>query len=153
MVTTPTELNIPTTLYDLDYCLWVERTIQLLREGKFSDVDIPNLLEELDDMSGSQRDALESNLAIILMHLLKYAYQKERRSNSWRYTLVEHRQRIERAFRRSPSLKRYYQEVFEDCYKNARQLAAAETGLEISVFPEICPFTQEQALSTGFLPE
>ena len=58
-------------IYDRDYCLWIETMMQLLREGKFSEIDIPNLLEELDDMSGSQRDALESNLEIILMHLLK----------------------------------------------------------------------------------
>jgi hypothetical protein len=146
----PTE-NID--IYDQDYCLWVETMMQLLREGKFNQLDIPNLLEELDDMSGSQRDALESNLEIILMHLLKYCHQPQLRSRSWLLTIFEHRHRLRKAFKPSPSLQCYYQEVFPECYQTARKMASIETGLPISDFSGIFPFTPEQVLDIDYLPE
>lgn len=139
-------------VYDRDYCLWIESMMQLLREGKLTELDIPNLLEELDDMSGSQRDALESNLEIILMHLLKYCFQVQLRSRSWLLTIFEHRNRLKKAFKRSPSLQRYYQEVFPECYQTARRMASIETGLPISDFPEVSPFTPEQVLDIDYLP-
>ena len=140
-------------IYNQDYCLWVETMMQFLREGKLTELDIPNLLEELDDMSGSQRDALESNLEVILMHLLKYCYQSQLRSRSWLLTIFEHRNRLRKAFKRSPSLQRYYQEIFAECYQTARKMASIETDLSISVFPEIAPFTPEQVLDIDYLPE
>jgi len=140
-------------IYNRDYCLWIDSMMQLLREGKFSEIDIPNLLEELDDMSGSQKDALESNLEVILMHLLKYCFQPQLRSRSWLLTIFEHRNRLKKAFKRSPSLQRYYQEIFLECYQTARKMASIETGLPISDFPETIPFTPEQALDIDYLPD
>jgi len=140
-------------IYNHDYCLWIEAMMQLLREGKLTELDIPNLLEELDEMSGSQRDALESNLEIILMHLLKYYFQSELRSRSWLLTIFEHRNRLKKAFKRSPSLQRYYQEVFLECYQTARKMTSIETGLSISNFPENSPFTTEQLLDIDYLPK
>jgi len=58
-------------------------------------------------MGRSERRAVESNLEVVLMHLLKYCYQADGRSNSWRYTLTEHRSRLAKLLRDSTSLKRY----------------------------------------------
>jgi hypothetical protein len=55
------------------------------------------------------------------MHLLKWQYQKDKRTNSWRYTIIEHRDRLEVAFRDSPSFKRYFNEILEKCYQKARR--------------------------------
>jgi hypothetical protein len=38
------------TLYDQDYYLWLRTTINQLRTGQFSAVDLENLLEELETM-------------------------------------------------------------------------------------------------------
>ena len=138
--------------YERDYCLWIDYTIQLIQQGEFSKMDIPNLLDELDDMSGSQRDALESNLEIVLMHLLKYCNQPKLRSRSWLLTIFEHRNRLKKVFRRSPSLQRHYQEVFQESYQTAKKMASIETGLSLSDFPEVSPFTHEQVLDTDYLP-
>lgn len=78
-------------LYEQDYALWLDTTGQLLKAGRLAEVDIANLLEELNDMGRSEKQALTSNLIVVLMHLLKYAYQPGQRSNSWRFTLKEHR--------------------------------------------------------------
>lgn len=140
------------TLYEQDFYLWLEETIKLLEERQLSAVDLPHLIEELIGMSNSERSALESNLTIILMHLLKYAYQPEKRSSSWRVTIREHRRRISKAFKKSPSLKRYFAEVFEECYQDARALAADETMILIERFPAVCPFTPDESLNPDYLP-
>lgn len=141
------------SLYDRDFCLWLEQTASLLHRGKFSELDVPNLIEEIESMGRSEKQALTSNLRIVLMHLLKYRYQPQRRSNSWRHTLVEHRLRLQEAFKASPSLKRHYAETFVECYQNARKLAAAETGLSVAAFPEESPFSPEQALDIDYFPD
>ena len=86
------------------------------------------------------------------MHLLKYKYQSDKQTNSCLFTIVEHRKRLQEAFKVSPSLRRYYEEVFLDCYQDARELASAETGLSMQIFSEVCPFTPEEALNPNYLP-
>lgn len=139
-------------LYDQDYYLWLKTTQKQLATGDFSALDIANLVEELADMGKSEKRAVESNLTILIMHLLKYQYQPQKRSNSWRFTIREHRRRLEKLFKDSPSLKGYFSEVFNECYQDARELAAAETGLLLETFPTQTPFTIEDILSPAFLP-
>ena len=140
-------------LYEQDFCLWVDKALVLLREGNLTHLDLANLLEEIEDMSNSQKQALESNLKIILMHLLKYKYQSDKRTNNWRYTIVEHRQKIRKAFKNSPSLKRHFLEEFADVYLDARKLASVETNIDIDNFPITSPFTEFQVLDEDYLPE
>lgn len=140
------------TLYDTDYYLWIQKTIELLNEEKFREIDIINLIEEIEDMGKSEKKSITSNLRILLMHLLKYKYQPEKRTNSWLFTIREHRKRLKESFKISPSLKRYYDEVFVESYQDARELAADETGLSINTFPELSPFTSEDTLNQDYLP-
>ena len=140
-------------LYDRDYCLWLETTAQLLKNRQLNDIDFEHLIEEIEAMGRSEKNALESNLMVILMHLLKYKYQPEKRSNSWKYTLREHRNRIKKAFKSSPSLKPYFETIFSDCYQEARKLAADETGLSLETFPKESPFAFEATLNPDYLPE
>ena len=140
------------SLYEQDYYLWLTTTAEILQSNNLSQLDLPNLIEEIQDMARSEKNALESNLCIILMHLLKYKYQAEKRTNSWRYTIREHRRRIRKAFRNSPSLKPYFHQVFAECYEDARKLAADETGLPLKTFPDEAMFTPEETLDPEYLP-
>ncbi|ELR96259.1 DUF29 domain-containing protein [Gloeocapsa sp. PCC 73106] len=133
-------------LYDQDYYLWLESTAKLLQLQKFHEVELFNLVEEITDMGKNEKRAITSNLRILLMHLLKYQYQP------WLFTIVEHRQRIKESLAMSPSLRSYYRQVFAQSYQDARELAAAETGLSVSSFPENPPFTPEDALNSNYLP-
>lgn len=142
-----------TQLYDSDYFQWIEATITKLKAAKFSEVDWENLIEELEGMSRSEKRAVYSNLKILLLHLLKYRYQPDKRSKSWTSSICEHQQRIFRSFRESPSLKRYFETVIPESYNDARKLASKETGLIMDVFPEECPFTLEEILDQEFLGE
>lgn len=138
--------------YDQDFILWLEQTIQLLTKQQYHAIDWEHLQEELESMGKSEKNALRSNLRVLLMHLLKYQYQPEKRTNSWLYTIFEHRTRLLEAFEDSPSLKRYYQENFGTCYQKARKEAALETGLSLNLFPEESPFSPEETLNLDFLP-
>ena len=129
------------------------KTAQLLRERKFKKVDLDNLIEEIESMGRSEKKAVRSNLRILLTHLLKYKYQSQKRSNSWLFTIVEHRQRIKDSFKDSPSLNRHFIQEFAECYQDARALAAAETGLPIDTFPVDSPFSPEDTIDADYLPE
>jgi hypothetical protein len=102
-------------------------------------------------MERSEKRAIKSNLKILLMHLLKYKYQSQKLSNSWKYTIREHRGRLQDNFQDSPSLKSYFTEIFDECYQEARKLATDETGLSLNVFPLESPFTQEETLDSDYL--
>ena len=153
MTITTHKTNSHTQLYEQDFSLWLEQSVKLLREGNLDALDIENLIEEIECMGRSEKQAVKSNLEIILMHLLKYEYQPEKRSNSCRYTLLEHRRRLAQAFKASPSLKRYFLQEFEDCYQGARKLASVETGIEIATFPLETPFAIAKVLDEDYLPE
>jgi hypothetical protein len=140
------------TLYEQDYYLWLEKTVDDLLTGRWSELDLSNLVEEIKDMGRSERRALESNLSVILLHLLKYKYQPTHRSNSWLSSILEHRLRIRKQLKQSPSLKPYLEQVFEECYGEARLLAVVETGLPQATFPTSSPFTTEESLSIDYLP-
>lgn len=140
-------------LYELDFNLWLEETATLLKERQVQQLDYDNLIEEIESMGRSEKNALESNLEQLLMHLLKWKYQQNKRSNSWQYSITEHCLRLNKAFKKSPSLKGYFKEVFEECYQNSRLLASKDTGLNKDIFPVTCPFSKEEILNPEYLPE
>jgi Domain of unknown function DUF29 len=140
------------SLYDVDFMRWVETTAEQLRAQDYGSVDWENLIEEIEDMSRRERKALKSNLVVILLHLLKWQYQPECRTGSWRGSIREHRRRINEDLKDSPSLAPYLQEVFAECYEYAREQASDETGLSVETFPSDCPYTSEQSLESKFLP-
>ncbi|CAD5938850.1 hypothetical protein PCC9214_01785 [Planktothrix tepida] len=148
-----TESKPNSSLYEEDYHLWLMNTIHQLQQGKLAEVDMVNLIEELEAMVRSEKKAIRSNLRILLIHLLKYKYQSEKRTNSWLFTIREHRKRLRDDFKNSPSLKRYFLDVFEECYQDARELTADETGLTVDTFPVESPFSQEDTLNPDYLPE
>lgn len=140
-------------LYESDYYLWLQTIVESMKAGDLTAIDWENLIEEIEEMGRREKRAVFSNLKILLMHLLKYKYQPQKRSNSWLFTILEHRQRLQEDFEASPSLKNYFRQCFEKCYLSARQLAATETGLPLVSFPEKSPFTPEETLNTDFLPK
>jgi predicted DNA-binding ribbon-helix-helix protein len=148
----PTE-TMSSELYEQDFYQWIETTAKLLRDRNFSALDMDNLIEEIETMGRSEKRSLRSALKVLLMHLLKYKYQPEKRSNSWKSTIIEQRDRLKEYLADSPSLKPYLREVFTQCYQESKTLAASETRLSIKIFPVESPFTIEQTLDFDYLPE
>ncbi|PSP16718.1 MAG: DUF29 domain-containing protein [Cyanobacteria bacterium QS_8_64_29] len=140
-------------LYETDYARWLDEAIERLKAREFDALDLPNLIEELADMGRNERRALASNLRVFLQHLLKWVYQPEQRTSSWRSSIIEHRERIQEQLADSPSLKPYLAQQFERQYTKARKLAASDTDLPLERFPAKPPFSTEQVLDETFLPE
>ncbi len=139
--------------YDQDFYAWVLENAELLRQGRFSEVDIEHVAEELEDMGKSTKRELVSRLAVLLAHLLKWDFQPDRRGNSWRYTIEEQRLRIAQLLRENPSLRHLLGEMFEEAYRYAVLAAARETQLKKELFPQTCPFTLERVLDENYWPD
>ncbi len=141
------------TLYETDYLQWIETTVKQLRSQNYESVDWENLIEEIEDMGRSERRSLESNLIVLLLHLLKWQYQPEYRSGSWESSIIEHRRRIKKSLKESPSLKHYLESIFAEAYIEAVKQAKAETGLPLETFPTQCPYELAEVVNDEFLPE
>jgi ribosomal protein L29 len=138
---------------DQDFALWTKQQADLLRQGRWEEIDASNIAEELEDMGSSRERELESRLGVLLAHLLKWRHQPERRGKSWRATIKEQRQRIARLLAKNPSLKAQLAEAMTNGYSDGRLIAVRETPLDEQDFPPECPFTLEQTLDSDYWPE
>ncbi|MEO0756728.1 MAG: DUF29 domain-containing protein [Cyanobacteria bacterium J06648_16] len=141
------------TLYDTDYVKWVTITVEQLRQEAYAQVDWVNLLDEIEDMARRERQALKSNLRILLLHLLKWQYPPSKRTRSWASSIIEHRERVYEVLEASPSLKPDLETVLSKAYPTAAKRAVTETMLPAKTFPDECPFTVAQIMDENFPPE
>jgi hypothetical protein len=139
--------------YDEDFFTWTEEQARLLRAGEFSELDIANIAEEMEDMGRSIRRELRNRLSILTMHLLKWQYQPGYHSPSWSGTISEQREQVIDLLDESPSLKPVLAQNLTKIYRLAVSKAMRDTGLPKATFPTDCPFTPEQILAEDFLPE
>ena len=141
------------TLYETDVVAWSEEQSALLRAGKLSALDIENIADEVEDVGKSERRALSSRMTVLLAHLLKWAYQGERRGASWRGTIKEQRAEVLDILDEAPSLRaRMADPVWmERTWSKALGRAMSETGSD--AFPEACPWSVDQILDPDFLPK
>lgn len=148
-------------LYQTDYAAWANRTAELLRGGRFAELDIEHLLEELGDMGKRERRELESRLLILLAHLLKWQYQPpflsepwgEFDGRSWRGIIVEQCQQLAMLKHQAPGLKSLFSESIIRIYPDAVDLASKETDLPPETFPPSCPYGVTQILDDHFYPD
>ena len=140
------------SLYGEDFAVWTSETARLLRERRFDEVDIEHIAEEIEDMGKRDKRELYSRLTVLTVHLLKWKYQPEKKSEGWRSTIAAQRTEIQLLLDDSPSLRRFTRAT-GDIYSRALQLAIAQTGLPARIFPRECPFSPDQILDLSFLPE
>jgi len=137
-------------LYDEDFTLWTEQQASLLRRRAAGELvndaefDWRNIAEEIESVGGNTRRELRNRLVRLLQHLLKWHYQPEYRSRSWRSTIRTQRQEIEDLLAENPSLRGELPELYQAAYPRARTDALEETGL--LDLPRSAPFTVVQAL-------
>jgi hypothetical protein len=149
------------SLYDTDFVAWLEEQAAHLRAGHLAVLDVENVAEELEGLMRSQRQQLENRLEVLILHLLKWDYQPDRRANRWRASVAEQRSRIRRLLRDSPSLQRTLEKAAREVYPEAVE-QAIQTGLTETAFPARLPYTLAQLferelpageLLAGELPE
>jgi len=139
--------------YEQDFYAWLLQSAQLLREKKFSQLDIANIAEELEGMARSDKRQLINRLAVLLAHLLKWQYQSYIRSKNWQRTIKEQRKRIKLLLQDSPSLKYEIEQKIATAYEIAILSAANETSLDEDTFPETCEYSLDEILNQEFYPD
>ena len=108
------------TLYKNDLNLWLVKTITQLKEKNWENIDIENLIEELEGLAGRDRRELESRLIVLLSHLLKRLYVKSSYDyRGWQNTIREQRRQLKLLLKQSPSLRKYWVEVFPEAWQDA----------------------------------
>ncbi len=139
--------------YEKDFYSWTYEQAELLRKGRFNELDIANLIEEIETMGRSEKRELESRLTILLLHLLKWKYQEVRRGRSWQLSIDEQRIQFSKALKDNPGLKSALDEILKDAYKLAVIKAAQETKISKNIFPENCPWELAQLIDEAFYPD
>lgn len=141
--------------YDGDVIAWANEQARLLRAGLFSKLDIEHIADEIEDVGKSEQRELESRMAVLLAHLLKWQFQPAYRGNSWKFTVIDQRDSIARRLKKSPSLKSSLSDPdwWADAWQDARRAAERETGIGYATFPKSCPWSFDQIMDAEFWPE
>lgn len=102
---------------------------RLLEEKEYDEAQ--EALSELQNaMANAERRALSSQLTRLMMHILKWRYQADRRSTSWARTIVNARQEIRKLRQYMPSFtQEYIESIWEETFDDAIAEAKAEMNL------------------------
>lgn len=147
-----------TTLYETDTYGWALQQAEALRAAARLKLNTPlaldweNLAEEIEDLGKSRARELSSRYYQLLAHLLKWEFQPDKRTPSWRATVSEQRSEIREVLSESRSLKPQREERLRAAYGKARRLAGDETGKGLDAFPEENPYTLDQVMDYDFWP-
>lgn len=129
---------------------WLVQQADLLRSGHLDALDQQSLADLLTDMANSEVRALGSASRVLLQHMLKIMAQPEKLTRSWLYTIAVQQDEAEALIKQHPGMRQRLPAIYADAYSRARHLAAVETGVPESRFPEVNPWTMDEAL--GYVP-
>ncbi len=141
------------SLYDVEYDQWLARTISLLKENRFNELDKDHLIEELEDLSRREKKTVERFLEQIIRHLLLWQYwtaEHDYNANHWQAEIMSFRTQINEDL--TQNLRNHLQENQVKIYEKALNYVKQKTGYEVD-FPENCPYTLDQLLEMNWLPE
>lgn len=139
--------------YEKDFYAWIVANATLLKQRKFAELDIDNLVEEIESMGRGEKRQLMSRLELLLAHMLKWKFQPNYRGKSWKCTIDEQRRKFASLLKESPSLKYELEARIEEAYEDAKIAAEKQMRIERKAFPRECPFTLDQCLDETFYPE
>jgi uncharacterized protein DUF29 len=138
--------------YEVDFYAWTVEQANMLRQGRFADADIANIVEEIDALGRSEKRELRTRLLVLLAHLLKWQAQPGRRGNSWRLTIIEQRIRLQEHLAQNPSLVPTLPDAIASVWRQVLLKTMRPTGFAEAGFPTTCPWTVEQILDEEFYP-
>ena len=143
------------TSYESDVVAWAKEQAALIRAGQFDQLDLTHIAEEIEDVGKSEQRELASRMAVLLAHILKWKFQPQKRSVSWTLTIKEQRRLLVRRVQKTPSLSPMLSdpEWVDEIWVDAKALAEKETGLDMSTYPEICPWSMADVLTPDWLPD
>lgn len=136
--------------YEDDFYTWTQEQGARLRAGDLANLDLANLAEEIETLGRSEFNSLASAWRVILVHMLKFDHQPEKRTRSWALSIAEQRAQAGDVLADNPGLKSRLDEALARAYRRARLETSKETGLPLKRFPETCPYTQAEMLTRPF---
>jgi Domain of unknown function DUF29 len=138
------------TAYERDFYSWSLERARLVRAGRWEAIDRDNVAEEIESLGREQFDKLESALRVLLVHIVKWDHQPERRSRSWALSIKEQRIVLDHVLSDNPGMKPRIGEALARGYRLARVEAAKETGLDKDAFPPTCLYAFDEIVSRAF---
>jgi len=147
-------------LYEADFYVWTQRQAAALRRlaalRPNVDLDFPHLIEEVEDLGTSQRDAVRSQLRRIIEHGMKLEYSRAvDPRGGWYDSIID--ARIVLADKLSPSLRRDLEDHWSRLWTQAR--TKADNGLRrfgeadaADLLPVTCPYALDDLLADGWYP-
>ena len=88
----------------------------------------------VEAMSRSERQALKSQLVCLMMHVIKWKTQLDKRSRSWVITIFDARDAIEESQEEMPSLNRdFIESLWDQAFIKAKRKAEAEMNCKSSI--------------------
>lgn len=140
------------TLYETDFVAWAKEQAALLRSGNLTTLDALNIAEEIESMGRSERNELQSRMAVLLAHLLKWQFQPERRGHSWEATIRLQRSKLQELLGDSPSLKHAFddEDFLRRIWLHATVIAGEQTMLDI---PKTWIWPLDVVLDNDFWPD
>jgi hypothetical protein len=143
------------TSYEHDVVAWANEQAALLRAGELSAIDVVHIAEEIEDVGKSEQRELASRVAVLLAHLLKWQLQPVLRGKSWQFTIRTQRMDVAYLLSEAPSLRGKFADAawLALVWARARGEASRETGLDLDVFPEACPWPMDRVLDPDFFPD
>jgi hypothetical protein len=150
-VTLAPDPDVAPAEYERDFYSWCFEQARLVREGRWAGVDRENVAEEIESLGREQFAKLRSAIRVLLIHMLKWDYQSERRSRSWALSIKNQRIELDDVLDGNPGLRPRLGEAIQKAFHRARVEAALETGLAENVFPEQCPYSWEDITGREFV--
>ncbi|MBN3899917.1 MAG: DUF29 domain-containing protein [Nostoc sp. NOS(2021)] len=138
-------------LYETDENLWLEETIELLKQKQFNQLDLENLIEELISLGKRDLAKAKSLLRQIIIHILLLQYWHVEYERSYRHWIGEIKTfRYDLNNHLTTSLIKKLQDNLENIYQSAIDFVKIKTDL--TIFLEKCPYTLVQLLDENYLP-
>ncbi|ACK70661.1 protein of unknown function DUF29 [Gloeothece citriformis PCC 7424] len=141
------------TLYEIDANQWLEETIKLLKANRFNELDLENLIEELEALGRSEKNAVESLLEQIIRHLLLLQYwlkESEYNKSHWQAEITGFRTQLKRKL--TSNLRNHLLKELPSLYQDALAYVKQKTSLEVD-FPAECPYSLEDLLNIDWFPK
>jgi hypothetical protein len=142
-------------LYQEDFYAWSRQQAALLRDGRFSELDLIHLVEEVEDLGENLYRSVRSRVRTIVEHLLKLEHSPASEPKRvWRETIRTQRADLDEDL--TPALRPRIEVGLVRSYAKARRDAAAALRdygehTAADALPKACPYTLDQ-ITSDWLP-
>jgi hypothetical protein len=142
-------------LYHEDFYLWTQRQAEVLRAGRYQELDLEHLIEEIEDSGSAGKRSVRSRARTIVEHLLKLEHSPAVGPGAARRDTIR-AQRDDLLDELTPTLRRELEQELDGLYAQARK--RAEGSLRdhgeppaAEALPGTCPYSLDQ-ITGDWLP-